>query len=720
MKKILLVTLTLSLLIGMAFAQEMIPAGGKTPVSLDHPGVRIPASRAIPAYSFTVQPTALITSYYDYMIGSYNGIPLRTIPESEGGGYFMTYHGKRQATSTRRVFYAYIDASGNIVNNNEITDVQNNEGYASLAVDPVSGKPLYAWHANGDADAELEIQFSSDAFIAQIAGLFNDVQNVVDNPITTTSIHGPSADNDFSWPTAQIGPSPVAGKRRVYLAGRNSVTHNHGPSENPIIAYADFNASDIENGVPMVWSYTFIPEMNDWNMDQGAFRRPFHAITTDNAGNVYYAGYHVAYNGDGTVGIDEPDMDVFKCTNYGQGTWTRVSASGNIPSWNPPESATSTVGYFSGDLGVYPDSAMTFNLANSSHLNATVDSNGKIHVPAIWAFSTNELTYYPNMQFVKEFVYNPATNTFAINEIYPQKDPADTHNECFTPWDMEAPWGVVDEYNPDGAGGFYPSLATDWPFAHWDQTAHTDAMMFHYNNIKVSEANSDQMMVAVWQNSWRALQSNRDSNPDYLAFANVPEIYLSVSPNNGGLWSEPIVLNNVEVPAMTGIKPMWVYAADKVKYVGMQGDNKVGKIGMMMYNDYTWGSNAITPAYHPNPDGGQVMFMELQIVFPTGSANNDNTTPVVSNMLNQNYPNPFNPETTISFNLPMASQTSLNVYNVKGQLVKTLVNSQLGFGNHSIVWNGTDNNGSAVTSGVYYYRLNSANSTETRKMVLVK
>ncbi|HRY83604.1 MAG TPA: FlgD immunoglobulin-like domain containing protein, partial [Candidatus Cloacimonadota bacterium] len=600
------------------------------------------------------------------------------------------------------------------------TETQIHEGYATLAVDPVSGKPMYAWHANGDDEALLEIMFASDAFIAQIAGLFNDIQVGVNNPTPMTSTHGASADNEFIWPTAQIGPSPVAGKRRIYLAGRNSVTHNAGPSENLLLAYADFNADEIEQGTPLVWSTTSIPEMNDWNMDQVDWRRPFHAIAADNAGNIYYAGYHFAVDAN-DASIDEADMDVFKCGNYGQGTWTRVSAYSNLASWNPPDAAGSTTGYFAGDSGVpYTNDQLSFNIANSSHLNATVDTNGKIHVPAIWALSTDEGTYYPNMQFVKEFVFDPTSNTFAVNEIYPQKDPADTFNSCFTPWDMEAPWGQVDEYFSDGAGGYYPGIATDWPFPHWDSAAHTDAMMFHYNNMKVSEANDQQMMVAVWQNSWRALQINSYSDTDYTAWANVPEIYISVSPNNGGVLSEPIVLNNIETPAMNGIKPMWVYPADKVKFIAMQGDNKVGKIGVMMYNDYTWGSNSISPAYHPTNDGGQVMFMELQIVFPTGSANNDNTTPVVTNMLNQNYPNPFNPETTISFNLPKAGAASLNVYNVKGQLVKTLVNGELAFGNHSIVWNGTDNNGAAVSSGVYYYRLNAGNNTETRKMVLVK
>ena len=719
MKKLVLLALALSLLVGVAFAETMVPTDNRTPVYLSEPGMRMPATRTVPEFTFTVNPTSILTSYYDYMIGSYNGIPLRVIPDEQGGGYFLTYHGKRQPTATRRVFYSYIDASGAVINNNEITETQNNEGYPTLAVDPVSGKPMYAWHCNADADAAFEIQFASDAFLAGIAGLFNDLQVAVNGPVNMTSIHGTTTDNEFIWPTAQIGPSPVQGKRRIYLAGRNSVTHNAGPSENLYIAYADFNGDDIEMGTPLVWNYTSIPEMNDWNNDQEEWRRPFHAITTDNAGNIYYVGYHFAVDADDNS-IEEPDMDVFMCDNYGQGTWTRVSAFSNIPTWNPPGQPGGTGYFVDANELPYPNDALSWNIANSSHLNAVVDSEGKIHVPAIWAYSTNEGTYYPAFQFMKEFIFDPTARNFSVKDIYPQKDPTDTFNQTFTPWDLEAPWGEAEYQTIEGEQ--YLATVTGWPFPHWDETAHTDAMMFHYNNVKISEGTPQGMMVAVWQDAWRARQFNYNSDTDYAQWANVPEINIAVTPDNGRTWSEPIVLNNIETPQMANIKPMWVYPADMVKYVGMQGENKVGKIGLMMYNDYTWGSNSITPPYHPTNDGGQVMFAELQIVFPVGQPmdSDDVTVTPTTSLLNQNYPNPFNPETTISFNIPAATNGSLNVYNVKGQLVKTLVNGPLAFGSHSFVWNGTDNNGSAVSSGVYYYRLTAGNHNETKKMVLVK
>ena len=76
MKKILLVTLSLSLLVGIIFAQEMIPTpNNKKAMETPVPKKFIPNDRTVPEFTFTKTPTALLTSYYDYMIGSYNGLP---------------------------------------------------------------------------------------------------------------------------------------------------------------------------------------------------------------------------------------------------------------------------------------------------------------------------------------------------------------------------------------------------------------------------------------------------------------------------------------------------------------------------------------------------------------------------------------------------------------------------------------------------------------------
>ncbi len=88
--------------------------------------------------------------------------------------------------------------------------------------------------------------------------------------------------------------------------------------------------------------------------------------------------------------------------------------------------------------------------------------------------------------------------------------------------------------------------------------------------------------------------------------------------------------------------------------------------------------------------------------------------------LGQNYPNPFNPSTTISYQLPASGPVRLDIYNVRGQLVRTLIDAEQEAGYHSVVWNGTDNAGQSVASGIYFYRLSSPAQTLGKRMLLMK
>ncbi|MBN2411920.1 T9SS type A sorting domain-containing protein [candidate division KSB1 bacterium] len=113
------------------------------------------------------------------------------------------------------------------------------------------------------------------------------------------------------------------------------------------------------------------------------------------------------------------------------------------------------------------------------------------------------------------------------------------------------------------------------------------------------------------------------------------------------------------------------------------------------------------------PDMGAIEFgtvsnVDYNNIFPT-----DYT-------LAQNYPNPFNPTTTIEYKLPESGKIKLTVYNVMGQKVATLHNGFQRTGTHQVIWNGTDDLGKAVTSGVYFYRLEAGSFVKSVKMILMK
>ena len=84
-----------------------------------------------------------------------------------------------------------------------------------------------------------------------------------------------------------------------------------------------------------------------------------------------------------------------------------------------------------------------------------------------------------------------------------------------------------------------------------------------------------------------------------------------------------------------------------------------------------------------------------------------------------NYPNPFNPTTMISFAISNDSYIELTIYNIKGQKIKTLTKNEFNKGNYSIIWNGDNENGEPVGSGVYLYKLNVNDKTEAMKKCLL-
>jgi len=111
---------------------------------------------------------------------------------------------------------------------------------------------------------------------------------------------------------------------------------------------------------------------------------------------------------------------------------------------------------------------------------------------------------------------------------------------------------------------------------------------------------------------------------------------------------------------------------------------------------------------------------------------NDFSQAPVGFTLEQNYPNPFwsgatsrapnagNPQTTIRYQLPKTTQVVLKIYNTFGQEVRTLVNARQPAGMNSVVWDGRDQSGKEVRSGIYIYRLQTGESIQSRKLSFVR
>ena len=91
--------------------------------------------------------------------------------------------------------------------------------------------------------------------------------------------------------------------------------------------------------------------------------------------------------------------------------------------------------------------------------------------------------------------------------------------------------------------------------------------------------------------------------------------------------------------------------------------------------------------------------------------------------LMQNYPNPFsssNANTTIEFELKKPGRAEVAVYNIKGQKVKTLLDGELKFGKHTLIWNGKNEDGNQVANGIYFYKVEQNKETKVKKMILIR
>jgi len=112
-------------------------------------------------------------------------------------------------------------------------------------------------------------------------------------------------------------------------------------------------------------------------------------------------------------------------------------------------------------------------------------------------------------------------------------------------------------------------------------------------------------------------------------------------------------------------------------------------------------------------------YLRHDIIAQSLSSTDQTAVPIYSSLLG-NYPNPFNPSTSILYNIAQTGNVRISVYNIKGQMVRILVNEPKATGQHSIIWDGLDYRANKVSSGIYFYKMDTKSGTVTKKMMLVK
>ena len=180
------------------------------------------------------------------------------------------------------------------------------------------------------------------------------------------------------------------------------------------------------------------------------------------------------------------------------------------------------------------------------------------------------------------------------------------------------------------------------------------------------------------------------------------------------------------------------YELEKFKVLMSQGGDEIDDFSFSLHqnSDYIVAPTEWTPYYFNvseltgmtvrfavqciSSDGFIFMMDNFRVDSTDDGVSNDNDVTPVLTQLDGNYPNPFNPETTISYSMKEAGDVRIDIYNLKGQRVKTVVNEFAGVGAHQVVWNGQDDSNNSCASGLYFYKMKSGRYSKTNKMILMK
>ena len=180
--------------------------------------------------------------------------------------------------------------------------------------------------------------------------------------------------------------------------------------------------------------------------------------------------------------------------------------------------------------------------------------------------------------------------------------------------------------------------------------------------------------------------------------------YLELSADNGETWKE--------VAKFTSLKPAWKeYFVPIGEFTGPGFENVLLRIRLKTK------TGDITEKF----TGMEIdnLFIREDIAQHVSEESETLALPVDFSLA-QNFPNPFNPTTTIEYNVPKQSLVKIEIYNMLGQRIRTLIDQNRPAGNYSIMWNAKDDSGANVASGMYFYRMNAGDFSALRKLVLLK
>ncbi len=265
----------------------------------------------------------------------------------------------------------------------------------------------------------------------------------------------------------------------------------------------------------------------------------------------------------------------------------------------------------------------------------------------------------------------------------------------------------------------------------------SDGMAFSQSGFPNSDP-VKKLMDAYFRTSYVATGLGGGTNglagPDALGYVNGSIVAVDDSPIGVPGIEVPVYANSPDCIFEKDACPSWYETEVQNPQIGSNNafyfeDGPVGGQAYLYHGVCaTWIDNLIYKAFYFSFDFSQVTNENTRIFmlddalewFGTPTSN-PGEVPAPAYIVRQNYPNPFNPTTRIDFNtISKNADTRITIYNAKGEKVRSLLNAKLPAGSHSVEWNGRDDSGMTVSSGIYLYRYQNGDIVRTRKMLLTK
>jgi FlgD Ig-like domain len=721
---------------------------------------------------FHINPNTVITNYYDSSISTGNGMAVCQQPNEAGNGCYAVFHSRETAASTLRTYYSYTDADGNITNVAWIGPDDVHETKPALDIDPETGDPIVAWNRNDG------VVCSYDLYHLGSPGLWKTPFYIIDENTWT-----PHPDDDFKDPIVKIGVSPDVSKRRVYILAKNQrVPIAFEGFDIAMLAYADFDVNDFHVQSSLDWNYNFIIDCISLThisveysfdvTDEGFVA----IIGYDDEFNVFAYINDNFGEGDFDVQSENFQFPVENPLNQ-DGTARFIDDQGN-PSeifFAPVHSENTNALFYDDDTKImmpvnfgliaepgvfigyecllYPK-ILYYDIAYNElsfidlHIEGDDPNDDLPMIP--WDLNENGIVDSYDAEGVVEYVpswpiYYPATTYPEATSLNNYKISHSEDKYLITIFWNDGTKATLAEQGLAGYSNWLgrPEIAMIYSEDggdSWEQPQYLNSLQ----NPELSDM--------ILEYSYVADEMEELGYGDYCLKTMFYDdngygpSQLFPLPNVGGTIMEATLLFEV------GGISYNLYVCDPNSYtiwhlgedVSIQcaGSNITGPLDydlMLGWDQFvcsiaedvntspvSWivpESLEISENYRIRVQSFVPSLYGYSEEFSILNPDNAENVLVVQNELFQNTPNPFNPTTTIAFSLntEITEDTELVIYNAKGQKVKSFDSAQDdNNGVYSIVWDGTDDSGKPVSSGVYLCKLKAGDFEDSKKMLLLK